>query len=228
MQVLTYLKKVTMRPSSRKRIMSAALRLFGEHGFAATTVAQIEREAGLSGGSGALYRHFRSKDELLVAAVQARLTDRDRWSRFLEPDFSITALLGTPPAGASLVYKLTTLCRIGLARLEHDRDVTRILLRDNTIAPEVLEVFRREEFAVVTAVVARALSELAPPQSGNEDWNATAAVLVGAIAHYWLMSDIFDGNHPADVGVDRYLEATAELTAARLGYRKTQSRRESR
>ncbi|MBW0273245.1 transcriptional regulator [Nocardia sp. MH4] len=196
--------------------MTEALRLFGEQGFAKTSVAQIEQAAGLSGGSGALYRHFTSKDELLVRAVATRLEDRGEWNRFLSPEFSIAAALDSHTAGGELVEKLVALCRIGLARLDHDRDVTRILLRDNSIPGELLEVFRQQEYAVVMSAVTRGLIELAGPGARVRDWDATAAVLVGALAHFWMMRDIFDGGHPANVDADRYLRATAELIAARL------------
>jgi AcrR family transcriptional regulator len=196
--------------------MTEALRLFGEQGFAKTSVAQIEQAAGLSGGSGALYRHFTSKDELLVRAVATRLEDRGEWNRFLSPEFSIAAALDSLTAGGELVEKLVALCRIGLARLDHDRDVTRILLRDNSIPGELLEVFRQQEYAVVMSAVTRGLIELAGPGARVRDWDATAAVLVGALAHFWMMRDIFDGGHPANVDADRYLRATAELIAARL------------
>ncbi|GAB2655831.1 TetR/AcrR family transcriptional regulator [Nocardia goodfellowii] len=204
-----------MGSPARERIITEALRLFGARGFAGTTVAQIESAAGLSGGSGALYRHFPSKDALLLEAVRSRLVDRGEWERFREPDFSIAGLLEELAPGAATVDKVLALCRIGLTRLEHDRDVTRILMRDNTIAPSVLEVFQREEYSVVTSVVARGLAELAGPDH-DLDVDAAAAVLVGAIAHFWLIRDIFDGVHPAGLDSERYLRASAELIAARL------------
>ncbi|MFE1592645.1 TetR/AcrR family transcriptional regulator [Nocardia sp. NPDC058705] len=198
--------------------MTEALRLFGEQGFAKTSVAQIERAAGLSGGSGALYRHFKSKDELLVQAVDARLADRGEWAQLLEPTFSIAAALDAIAPSGSTVDKIVALCGIGLARLDHDRDVTRILLRDNSIPAPLLEVFRQQEYVVVMWAVTRGLVELAGDRAGEQDWDATAAVLVGAMAHFWMMRDIFDGDHPADVDTDRYLRATAEMIAARLDW----------
>ena len=44
--------------------------MFAELGFAGTTVTEIGRRAGLSPGSGSFYRHFRSKQDLLPAAIQ--------------------------------------------------------------------------------------------------------------------------------------------------------------
>ncbi|MEV6059253.1 helix-turn-helix domain-containing protein [Nocardia asteroides] len=211
-----------MAPTSRERIMTEALRLFGEQGYAKTSIAQIERAAGLSAGSGALYRHFKSKDELLVQAVAAKLGDRGEWELYLSPDFSMAAALAAAAPSGSTVDQLEALCRIGLVRLDHGRDVTRILLRDNSIPAPMLEVFRQEEYAVVMSVVTRGLTELAGPRGRDQDWDATAAVLVGAVAHFWLIRDIFDGGHPANVDAERYLRATAEMIAARLDWADTE------
>lgn len=58
---------LTMLSSGRDRLLSAALRLFAAKRYAATSVADIQRESGLAPGSGALYKHFGSKRELLEA-----------------------------------------------------------------------------------------------------------------------------------------------------------------
>lgn len=205
-----------MAESSRDRILAEALRLFGEQGYAGTSIAQIEQAAGLSPGSGALYRHFKSKDELLVKALEARVLDRGQWAQFLSPDFSVLAMLDLIAPNADMVDRLVVLCRIGLGRLDHDRDVARILLRDNSAPQEALEVVRREEHLVVVSVLSRGLAELAGPDRGDEDWDALAVVLQSALAHYWLLSDLFGGQHPSTIDTDRYLRSIAEMVAARL------------
>src|SRR5580658_10786110 len=55
---------------TRSRLIEAASRSFAERGYDGTRIAEIAREAGLS--SGAIYAHYRSKAELLLAALQAR------------------------------------------------------------------------------------------------------------------------------------------------------------
>lgn len=47
----------------RQRILAAAVKLFAERGFDATTVQEVVTAAGVT--KGALYHHFASKDELL-------------------------------------------------------------------------------------------------------------------------------------------------------------------
>jgi AcrR family transcriptional regulator len=205
-----------MAESSRDRILAESLRLFGEQGYAGTSIAQIEKAAGLSPGSGALYRHFKSKDELLVEALKARVLDRGQFEQFLSPEFSVLAMLDLVAPDADIVDRIVMLCRIGLQRLDHDRDVTRILLRDNTAPQGALEVARRDEHLVVLSVLSKGLAELAGPDRADEDWEALAVVLQAALAHYWLVSDVFGGEHPSTIDADRYLRAIAEMLAARL------------
>ena len=51
---------------TRERLLQAALRRFSEQGFAGTTVKQIAADVGLK--APAIYNHYASKEELLVAA----------------------------------------------------------------------------------------------------------------------------------------------------------------
>lgn len=53
---------------TRARILDAAARVFGRHGYAAGTTNRIAAEAGLSIGS--LYQYFPNKDALLVELVR--------------------------------------------------------------------------------------------------------------------------------------------------------------
>jgi AcrR family transcriptional regulator len=55
---------------TRERLQDAAIRLFARQGYAETSIADIQRDCGLSAGSGALYKHFSSKRELLEAATR--------------------------------------------------------------------------------------------------------------------------------------------------------------
>ncbi|WP_211881588.1 TetR/AcrR family transcriptional regulator [Pseudarthrobacter albicanus] len=56
------------RQARRLQIAEAALRCFGRKGFQGTSMADIIAESGLS--AGAIYGHFRSKDELIEVAVR--------------------------------------------------------------------------------------------------------------------------------------------------------------
>jgi AcrR family transcriptional regulator len=60
---------------TRSRILDAALGVFSEHGFEGSTLQQVADLLGLT--KAALYYHFRSKDDILVALVTPAMVDLD-------------------------------------------------------------------------------------------------------------------------------------------------------
>ena len=66
----------TRRGSARERILETAYDLFSRHGIRAVGVDRIIAVSGVAKMS--LYRHFRSKDELVLAFLQQR---EQRWTK---------------------------------------------------------------------------------------------------------------------------------------------------
>jgi len=58
------------RSSKKEHLVEAAVKLFGREGFHATGIDRILQEAGVARMT--LYKHFRSKDELILAALRRR------------------------------------------------------------------------------------------------------------------------------------------------------------
>ena len=56
------------RPGTRERLLASAARLFHAHGYHATAIASILKEARVHAGS--LYHYFSDKEELLCAVLQ--------------------------------------------------------------------------------------------------------------------------------------------------------------
>lgn len=56
------------RPNARNRILDAALRLIRQKGYAATTIDELCAAAGVT--KGAFFHHFRSKEDIGVAAAR--------------------------------------------------------------------------------------------------------------------------------------------------------------
>lgn len=195
------LAKLAGVTSRRERLLAEGMRLFGEQGYRATSVAQIEEAAGLSPGSGSLYKHFRSKRELLEAGLDAILSDH-----------SSPAPLADRPADATGTLRDAVLA--GFARLDQDRDLSRLLFRDLDAFPELLSRFGTEEIARIQQDTARLLAHLAG-DPGTTDWAALAVIVQGAAAHFWLLADRF-GEHPTGVSRARFAEALAGFTATAL------------
>jgi len=59
-----------MRPTKRDELVQKALRAFYRHGFHATGMDTLVAETGISKTS--MYKHFRTKEELILAALRLR------------------------------------------------------------------------------------------------------------------------------------------------------------
>src|SRR3712207_3652118 len=105
--------------TTRQRLLDEGLRLFAQRGFRRTTVGEIEEAAGLSPRSGGLYKHFRSKQELLAAAVERHLHEIE----------TIGEVLELMPLG-DLRAELTLLARWILGDLERHRELFLVLEKE--------------------------------------------------------------------------------------------------
>lgn len=61
------------RTAGAQRVLEAALDLFSEHGFAGTSLQDIADRLGVT--KAAVYYHFRSKDDLLLALVEPAIDE---------------------------------------------------------------------------------------------------------------------------------------------------------
>lgn len=189
-----------MAAGTRDLLLTQGMGLFGEQGYAATSAAQIEAAAGLSPGSGTLYKHFRSKEALLTAGLDRLLSGGRELADQLDPRDA-----------AGLVEQLTAETQARPRRLEEDRD----LFRGLESFPEVLQRFDDEEIGRFHEASTALQAELAGDRAGAVDWAAVAVVPQGATANYWLVTDLF-GRHPAGVDEDQFVVCLVALTVAAL------------
>ncbi len=172
---------------TRSRIVAAALRCFSRRGFAGTSLADIELEAGLSPGAGSTYRHFPSKTAMLEAAVSNALERADR-------------LVVTEPRS------LEEAGRLSLESMDGLQELTRILFRDLDEFPDLLmPVIDRLLEGPVRTVAAR-MAAAAPDIDGQ----AMATLLIGALVNFKAIEAVA-GKRPAAVDEDRLLAAWSHL-----------------
>jgi AcrR family transcriptional regulator len=187
--------------TTRDRIVAEGMRLFAERGYAATSVAEIEKAAGLSPGSGGLYKHFRTKEAVLEAGVRERIAAADDLAPLLEG-------LGPDP---ELRPALAEIARVAFRRLDGEHDLNRLLVRDLSAFPQLLAVFRDDELRRLHTLLTEALRRLEPR---HPDPEALAAIAISAVSHHWTLADVYGGTHPLGVDRDRFAEALADLIAA--------------
>jgi AcrR family transcriptional regulator len=189
----------------RERLVQEATRLFARRGYGATSVADIQVACGLTGGSGALYKHFPSKRALLDAVVRQHLDNLARGAQ----DVASSAPTD-PRAFLHLVGDSV------LGAIERDRDLLRIIFRDLDSFPELLE----EVWQGVVDNLYRGLTEWVEGECRDgrvhvADPAATASVLLASITYYQILDSLI-GHTPGGIERDRYLDAWVEHALATL------------
>jgi AcrR family transcriptional regulator len=186
--------------STRDRIVTQAIRLFAERGYKGTTVGEIEAAAGLAPRSGGLYKHYRSKEAVLQAAIERHVAEIE----------SVRSAMELMPLG-DLRSELTLVARWTLQELKEEQELMRVIQKDGDQFPElVAEVHERivnrghEE--------ARKLIARVVEQSGIsvDNSDALAAVALSAPVAYRIEERMF-GVPPGGVSEDDFIEAWVDL-----------------
>jgi AcrR family transcriptional regulator len=198
-----------MQRSTRERIVSEALRLFAERGYSATSVAEVEAASGLSPGAGGLYRHFRSKEEVLAAAVREHIT---RTAKQISVTFEQAPNLQKQP----LVERLRLAATVGMGKMREEADLIRVLFRDLDKFPNLVAEMREGIVNPLYDMIAKWLASQPEMAGMDEDWDAVALVLGGAIVNYWLASDALH-EPPQRVDEERFVDGWARLALGVVG-----------
>jgi AcrR family transcriptional regulator len=199
---LTMTDARAVQDPTRERLLNVATRLFADRGFAGTNIATIQEGAGLTGGSGALYKHFPSKVSLFRACVE----------RGLGANVAHLTAPADPPSPDQGWLRATAWS--GLDRLAEQRDLLRVLFRDGENFPDIRDAFRDQAAQPYYTAFTDLLHALTNGiESEPEDLRAVAAVLLGAIVHYEMFSTLFD-EPPGRVPSDQFVDAWAEVVLA--------------
>jgi AcrR family transcriptional regulator len=148
-------KKTTGRKNSvreqkkrrtRKKILTAAYKLFARKGYEQTSVDMLAREAGI--GKGTIYSYFKTKGEILLAFCEEEL------------EFVMTEIAAKMDPEAPLSEQLLTVFMGQFRYISRNRDFGRLLMREMTF-PKEMTVERSREmderfFALLIPIFDRA------------------------------------------------------------------------
>lgn len=168
-------KMQARKDARRRKLLSAAIRLFGRKGFHATTVPMIVRAAHSSVGS--FYFYFRNKEDVFAAALE------DLGARISS---TLNAALAT--AGPEVFVQMRTAVKTLVAFLAENPEEARILIVESSGLGRLLEDVRRQVIASHTRSVEQALGALADRLPAL-DPAVAASCWVGAVyeaVHRWL------------------------------------------
>lgn len=133
----------------KRRLVDAAIALAGEGGYDAVQMRDVAARAEVAIGT--LYRHFASKDQLLLAAMAQQAT-------------ALREDLGRrPPRGDTPAVRVAEVFRRASRALERAPDVTRAMLTAMTAEDPGAVPIKHEIHATLQRMISDAIGTAAPP-----------------------------------------------------------------
>jgi len=128
----------------QKEILSAAFAVFATHGYEATRIDDVARQAGIAKGT--IYLYFRDKEHLFRAVVRSLIQKR------------FDALAGRFQGTAEqLLRELLSRMYSQVVRNEKVRSIVRLLIAESGRFPHLTEIYHREIIAPGMKAVRQAL-----------------------------------------------------------------------
>ncbi len=176
--------------TARDRVLQAAVTCFADKGFAATTIADIERAAGLTPGAGGTYRHFPSKKAILEAVIDGVVD---------VPDDEIA-----PPGDdvEATAHEMLDYMRA---------DMMRIFFRDLDDFPEQRGRINQRTLDGSYRVVAERIAQ----KNHDIDAEAAAAVILGSLINF-RVNEALIGPDANGVDRDRFVATWGKIYRAVL------------
>jgi AcrR family transcriptional regulator len=187
--------------TTKERLVTEAMRLFSQQGYRATSVNQIEKAAGLVPGCGALYNHFKSKQDLLAAVVDRQL-DRRRAMH------DISALFA---GHGDLRTELSLLCRYLMSVLDQESEFLQVAARTPANeSPRLTDAY--------AALIGGLYSELSDwitgcaPTLDNSEAARIAAIGIDALLGRRISRIVFHSTH-IDTSDEQYVTDWTDMLA---------------
>jgi AcrR family transcriptional regulator len=118
---------------SRKQLMAAAIDCFAHHGYQGTSIDRIARAAGVT--KGALYYHFRDKEDLLFQAVRDRIGEFEK---------QVLAEVSPDEDALTSLQRVLDACFVTATASNHRRFIITLMVEALDTNPRLSETFRLE------------------------------------------------------------------------------------
>lgn len=199
------------KTDKQTKILEAAIEIFSEKGFAATSTSEIAQKAGVAEGT--IFRHYKTKKDLLLSIAGPIATKLI--APFLMRDFA--KLLDIPYNRADEFFRVIARDRIVFAR--KNIKLIKILVHEVPFQPELMEQIKSLVTKVVVTRIEKVVKHFqeqgqlieAPP------WRimrSTASLFIGMIIfHVFLTPESpFDEEEEIDRTLDILMHGIASRT----------------
>lgn len=189
------------RPVSRDALLAAALELFLERGFSATRVEDIARRADV--GKGSIYLHFRTKEELFQAVVDAGLLSRLEQAEQLSAGFS-----------GSATELLQTLLNNNLLEFwgSASSGIPKLVIAEAEQFPDIAADYYRRITVRTRRILERILQRgIDQGEYRLMDVPYTARCILGALDYEVIIAHSLEAPHNKDFNPHQFIAALLEL-----------------
>ena len=174
-------------PAGKKKVLLAALDLFSNQGFHATTTSKIAKAAGVSEAT--IYKYFQSKDDLLKKLLSPLFIE-------LQQDF-----IGSLSQYQTLDALVTFIVKDRLEFIKANFDFIKLLLQEILTDPKLLQYFKdliskETDFINVFNSWKQKFSEIDSGLTPIE----IIRIIIGPIGAFALQTDFF--NYQGDTTTD--------------------------
>ncbi len=177
----------------KEEILAAAFQVFAAHGYEATRIDEVARQAGIAKGT--IYLYFRDKERLFRAVVRSLIQKRF--------DAVAESFQGT---AEQLVRELVSRMYNQVVRNEKVRSIVRLLIAEGGRFPQLTEIYHRE----IIAPGMKAIRQVLLRGIASGEFRETSAVEFpqllagpGVLAIVWRL--LHGGRHRIDL--DAYSKA---------------------
>ncbi|MFQ5665757.1 MAG: TetR/AcrR family transcriptional regulator [Candidatus Binatia bacterium] len=198
------------RGHSRRDLLDVAIDCFARYGFQATSIARIARAAGVT--KGALYYHFKDKEELLFAAVKNRI---EQFERRVTAD--LTPITDTPAA----LRELAQVCFNHATKSNHRRLIVTLMVESLDTNPRLAAAFRDmmhrfREFLHNIVRRGQHRGEFRPEVDPAVAAEVYAGAIMGAEIQYYQDPRGFDLAATIDAFIEQYVSWLATPAGNRM------------
>ncbi len=184
---------------ARRDLMDVAIDCFAHHGFQATSIDRIAKAAGVT--KGALYYHFKDKEDLLFAAVKNRIGQFER--RVVSDLSPIT----NPPAA---LRQLARVCFDHATKSNHRRLIVTLMVEALDTHPRLAAEFRdmMQRFREFLRSIVRSGQEHGEFRAGIDAAVAAevyAGAIMGAEIQYYQDPKGFDLSATIAAFIEQYI-----------------------
>jgi AcrR family transcriptional regulator len=209
-------------PQARGDLMDIAIDCFAHYGYQATSIDRIARAAGVT--KGALYYHFKDKEELLLEAVKNRIGQFER---------RVAGDLTPIESGREALRRLARVCYEHATKSNHRRLIVTLMVESLDSHPRLAREFRAmmqrfREFLAGLVRLGQEHGEFRRDVDAAVAAEVYAGAVMGAEIQYYQDPKRFDLAATLDTFVEQYATWLSVAVNGRAAKGRTPARRARR